>query len=136
MNGRFCAVFKAHSSRQQSQENWGGMGMSLCIRAVLQLFLRVPPCQVAYWVTWCSSGGPSVDDGTQGPPRPTLITTSLRTSNCGIGQRNRTKNNPQRISRNEAEGIIWQCSKCCTCQCLMVYCRWCCVDGDVLMKLS
>ena len=31
-----------------------------------------------------------------------------------------TKNNKMGRSRNEAEGLIWQCSKCCTCQCLMM----------------
>ena len=57
-----------------------------------------------------------------------------------------TKNNKRGISRNEAEGVRWQCSKCCTCSvdggcCVddvvqMVLCRWCYLDGDVLMRLG
>ena len=31
-----------------------------------------------------------------------------------------TKNNKRGISRNETEGVRWQCSKCCTCQYVMM----------------
>ena len=31
-----------------------------------------------------------------------------------------TKNNKRGISRNEVEGVRWQCSKCCTCQDVMM----------------
>lgn len=66
MNGTCCAVFTAHSSSMwqppvtRNGGVWGHPSMFIpwCLAAVFP----DPPCQVAFWVTWCTSGGPSVDD--------------------------------------------------------------------------
>ena len=62
-NGTCCAVFTAHSSSHQSREMGEYGDIHPCSSpGVLQLFFPDPPYQVAFWVTWCTSGGPSVDD--------------------------------------------------------------------------
>ena len=64
-----------------------------------------------------------LDDYRTGEPQMLTASSDIQPWNRPTEQnkeQSTTKNNKRGISRNEAEGLIWQCSKCCSCQCLMM----------------